>query len=341
MNKNLDTIIENSLDYLNPTQRRVLIDRFGLFSGKPATLQEIGNKLNVTRERVRQIEEKSLIKIKSKIAEEAETILSFSHNHLAKTGGVREDELFINDVLNYFKQLTGETVKHANRKLKFIYFAVEKPFYHEEDDNFKSFWYLSEQDKERIISFIENLIDFFESRDKKEILENHTHLIHFRDFHSLHAVSISKHFGINCFGDFGLRKWEEVTPKTIRDKIYLILKKKGQPFHFVDIAEEINRLKFDDKKAHPQTVHNELIKDDRFVLVGRGMYALREHGYEPGTALEVLISVLRKYGPLSRERIIELVSQKKILKTQTILINLQNRRYFRRLDDGRYCLRRA
>jgi len=341
MNKNLDIIIENSLDDLNPTQRRVLIDRFGLFSGKSTTLQEIGDKLGITRERVRQIEEKSLIKIRSKIAQEAELVLSFGHNHLAKVGGVREDDLFINDVLNYFKELTKENIKHANRKLKFIYFVVEKPFYHKEDDNFKSFWYLTEQDKERFINFVKNLVNLFEKKDRKEILENHTHLVYFKDFHSLHAVSISKHFGLNCFGDFGLQKWEEINPRTIRDKIYLVLKKKRKPFHFVDIANEINRLKFDNKKAHPQTVHNELIKDDRFVLVGRGIYALREHGYEPGTTLEILISIFKKYGPLPREKVIELVSQKKILKTQTILINLQNRRYFRRLEDGRYYLKRV
>lgn len=80
----------------------------------------------------------------------------------------------------------------------------------------------------------------------------------------------------NKYGQWGLADWKEIKPKTINDKIYLILKNQGEPMHFTDIAKKINEVKFDKKTANAATVHNELILDNRYVLVGRGVYGLRE-----------------------------------------------------------------
>ncbi len=106
--------------------------------------------------------------------------------------------------------------------------------------------------------------------------------------------------------------------------------------HFRDIAQEINKIKFDDKRAHPQTVHNELIKDPRFVLVGRGLYSLREFGIVPGTAKDVVRRILKEKGPLPFDKIVQLVGQQRILKHNTILLNLHNKKYFRKKDGGLY-----
>jgi RNA polymerase primary sigma factor len=54
------TALRNCLDSLGDRQRRVLELRYGLDGGRPRTLQEVGIVLNVTRERVRQIETQSL-----------------------------------------------------------------------------------------------------------------------------------------------------------------------------------------------------------------------------------------------------------------------------------------
>lgn len=154
-------------------------------------------------------------------------------------------------------------------------------------------------------------------------------------------VSISKKFDKNVFGDFGLKEWPEIEPKVIRDKSYLVLKKKQQPLHFSKIANEIGEMGIDENPAHVQTVHNELIKDNRFVLVGRGIYGLKEHGYEGGTVKEVIEKILDNQGPLHSEEVVKLVNQKKILKENTILLNLQNKDNFKRLDDGRYHIKEA
>ena len=84
-----------------------------------------------------------------------------------------------------------------------------------------------------------------------------------------------KYFDQNKFGEWGMSDWREIKPKTINDKIYLVLKHKGRPMHFTEIADRINEVSFDKKKANSATVHNELILDDRYELVGRGLYALK------------------------------------------------------------------
>ena len=97
----------------------------------------------------------------------------------------------------------------------------------------------------------------------------------------------------------------------------------------------------DRKQPHVQPVHNELIKDDRFVLVGRGIYALRSRGFEPGTVRQVIAKILKTKGPLPQTDVVRLVNEQRFLKENTVLLSLQNRRHFKRLDDGRYHVKEA
>ena len=57
--------IEQMLQGLNPREREVIILRFGLESGHPLTLEEVGKRFKVTRERIRQIETAALIKLRN------------------------------------------------------------------------------------------------------------------------------------------------------------------------------------------------------------------------------------------------------------------------------------
>ncbi|MEM4648173.1 MAG: sigma factor-like helix-turn-helix DNA-binding protein [Candidatus Pacearchaeota archaeon] len=330
--KKIDEILEKTFSILNNRQIKIINYRYGFQDGKEKTLQEIGDKFNITRERVRQILKRVNEKIKKDLLIFAEELINFSKNYLEKVGGVREEEIFLKDILAYFQDISKNNLK----KLKFIYLVLGYPFYYEEDDNFKSFWYLKETDLKKIKKFHEDLMKFFESKNKEDILEKKIHLKYFKDFNILNMLNISKKVGVNLFGDFGLIDWIEIKPKNIRDKIYLVLKKSKKPLHFREIVKEINRLKFDHKKAYPQTVHNELIKDERFVLVGRGIYSLKEFGYLPGTAKELITYFLKKHGPLTKNEVIDLINQQRILKRQTIILNLQNNKNFKRLKDGRY-----
>ncbi len=337
--KNINSVVEEILIMLPPKQRRIVNGRFGLKAGKIETLQEIGNELKITRERVRQIETQALKKIKDKTEEKGKDILDFARKHLLSAGGVKSDESFINDLIYGLK--IDPKIKNVKEKVRFVLLVAGEPLYYKEDDKMNSYWYSSNEAKKKFLNFIDEMTKFLNGKDKTSVLTNKLYINQCKDLVSCHLLSIPKHFGVNIFGDFGLRSWPEIEPKTIRDKVYLVLKKHGHPLHFTDIAKYSYKYGLDKKVPHIQTVHNELIKDKRFVLVGRGMYALKEHGFEPGTVKEVLVNLLKKNGPLGTDRIIELVNSQRLVKENTVLLNLQNKSYFKKLGDGRYGIKEA
>jgi cell division protein ZapA (FtsZ GTPase activity inhibitor) len=137
----------------------------------------------------------------------------------------------------------------------------------------------------------------------------------------------------NKFGFWGVYHWEEVTPKTINHKIYLVLKNEGKPMHFVDIAKRINEVCFDRKLANPATVHNELILDPKYVLVGRGIYGLKEWGYKEGVVQDVINQILKENGPLTKEEIINKVLENRLVKRTTISLALMNKDVFDKVGE--------
>jgi hypothetical protein len=151
-------------------------------------------------------------------------------------------------------------------------------------------------------------------------------------------ASVSKNVA-NLHGRWGLVKWPMVNPKNIRDKIYVILHDKKKPMHFSEIAKSIKDSDFKRKDVTTQAIHNELIKDKRFVLIGRGIYALREWGYNRGTVADVIAEVLRKEGgPLHRDEIVKRVLKSRHVKETTILLNLQGKPQFKRVAKATYTL---
>jgi len=340
----LSTTINNLISDLKPRQREILIGRFGLEDGEKKTLQSLGEKYGITRERVRQIEEEALKMAQERLAKEkvSEKILNSITSHLNNLGGLRRDDLFIPEI----KVILNDNHLH-HWHLRFLSEISRQPFYRPADSEFHNFWYLNEKHIRIVSRFVLKLEKLI--IDKKEDLVIHkkfdnyfikvTRAHNIPDFIGVNYLSLSKKFNINPFGDFGLTEWEEISPKTIREKAYLVLKKHGQPLHFREIAETINKTGFAGRRAHPQTVHNELIKDERFVLVGRGIYGLAEHGFKPGTSQEIIYQILKEKGPLPLEKIIDLVKQQRLIKDNTIILNLQNKKYFKKLEDGRYYIR--
>ena len=216
--------------------------------------------------------------------------------------------------------------------------------YYGEDKDFYSFWYADEKSLGDARALIGKVCSYFVSKKNEVLLAAKGNsslppLIQgsgMGESVGVNYLTISKKFGVNQYGDFGLTEWPEICPKTIRDRAYLVLKNAEKPAHFREIATFIKERKFDSKRVYASTVHNELIKDGRFVLVGRGIYALAEQGYKPGTAREVISRILKSSGPLESGNLIKLVLKERLFKENTILLNLQNRRLFKRMSDGRY-----
>ena len=140
-------------------------------------------------------------------------------------------------------------------------------------------------------------------------------------------------------GLWGLAKWPSVNPKNIRDKIFVILETQKEPMHFSEIAEHIRDGEFSRRDVTTQAIHNELIKDKRFVLIGRGIYALDTWGFKQGTVSDIIASVLKEAGePLYRDEIVKRVLEKRKVKETTVLLNLQSKPEFKRVAKATYAL---
>lgn len=346
--KQLTKAVVTLVKTLNPRNRDIISRRFGLKSGTKETLESIGRGYGITRERVRQIEEFSLAQLVKAVTQnrELEKFVGDARELIDHEGGVIAESAL-------FRMVSGndrETV--ANAALSFALTLDRTLVRVSDNDRLQACW---AQDKTTLDAFrgqVSALVGAFESQgdalpmaDVPVLAQKHSVAgldgSVFSDRHLATLTAISKDIGRNIFGEMGLSHWPQVRPKGVRDKAYLVIKKSGKPQHFSEIAKLINVAKFDAKKTNVQTVHNELIKDSRFVLVGRGLYALAEWGYKSGTVRDVLTDILKANGkPLQRAELIAKVKDVRLVKDNTILLNLQDSGTFVRDGKGHYSLRR-
>jgi len=194
-------------------------------------------------------------------------------------------------------------------------------------------------DDKSIREHIENIIAAIKKIGQPtDATEIRKHTGHENDKHVSALAAISKQLA-HLNNRWGLTKWPLVNPKNIRDKIYVVLKEHGKPMHFSEISQEIRKSVFKRKDVTTQAIHNELIKDKRFVLIGRGIYALDEWGYQKGTVADIIVDVLKKAGePLHRDEIVKRVLASRQVKETTILLNLQGKSQFKRVAKATYTL---
>lgn len=345
---NLKNILDEITKSLNPRVRAVIEKRFGLKSEAYQTLESIGRNQGVTRERVRQIEALGLKQIANKnIIESLSPVFNVIASHLEAYGGVRREDYLLKELVNLFSLQDKNRENIVNFILtlsrgRFSYFK-ETPLYH-------AAWALDVPSYNNATSLLEVLIKKLDQENtpvsKNYLLKTLAVLNKDAGLNSasndksiMSMVELSSKISQNPFGEWGLIHSPEISPKGVKDKAYLVFKKEKRPLHFNEVANLINKVVFSDKRAHPQTVHNELIKDPRFVLVGRGTYALSDWGYEPGTVRDVLISLLKNYkNGLDKDKIIKAIQSKRLVKENTILLNLQNKKVFEKSADGRFFL---
>lgn len=312
-------ISNNLLSGLNPREREVIVRRFGLEGRNKETLEAIGQDFGVCRERIRQIQEEATKKIRSRIEIARPAFESFSR-YLEQWGGLRKEEILLSEVGG----------KQANE----VFFLLSlSPFFRfPENKEFWAFWALRKEIFEKANKIIKIAISKLEKKKTPLSLEELSLPL---DNQKARAIlEISKRIGQTKKGLFGLKEWPEITPRGLKDKAYLVLKEIQKPLHFTEIAKMIG------ENCNVHSVHNELIKDERFVLVGRGIYALKEWGFIPGEVKEVIAHILaQKKRPLSKDEIIEEVLKQRMVKKTTILMNLSNRNYFVRDEKGKYRLR--
>jgi len=355
--------IDVLLSRLTEKEKDVVKRRFGLSAEKKETLEEIGQHYGITRERVRQIENLSIKKLKElqELKDEILTAEKVTVQLLEQYGGVMEEEFFLENILNYLD--ANKSSEHALLFLADHIFSdnINKV---KQDKDFNHLWQIGSVDTDALKEMIAAMVSLIENHGRpiklEELLLNFKnsdyYLSNKEKFLSattfLEATEqdidkvlesylrVSRRVKANLFNEWGLIAWGTVQPKKINDKIYIVLKKAGQPLHFVDIAKAINEIKFDEKIAYAPTVHNELILDDKYVLIGRGIYALKEWGYEPGNVAEVIEQYLRAKGSGTKDEIIDYVLSKRNVKKSTVYLSLMNNDKIKKADDGKYVLTR-
>lgn len=336
------------LEGLNSRTKNIIIKRFGLDGQEKQTLEQIGRQYGITRERVRQIQGAALWEFKkSKKIKYLEPLEEQLKSLLRKNGHAMEYQ----DLVKAFKEKINDPKLHGNH----LEFALTlSPYFEDipENEINKRGWKTKSVSKDIPEKVIQIFCDILQ-KEKKPLSEDHavTVVLNHNEVKNLSEeaktreailsyFNLSKKVLKNPFGEWGLALWSEILPRGVKDKAYLVLKKAGKPLHFREITDLINRKGFSKKSANAQTVHNELIKDKRFVLVGRGIYALVEWGYRPGTVVDVVSAVLKEARTaLNRGEIISRVLKQRKVRKNTIVLALQNKEKFERIGEGMYKIR--
>ncbi len=328
------TVTKDMLSNLPERSRKVLTYRFGLTpSCERRTLDAIGKEYGITRERIRQIE-------------------SHGIGHIRESNAYTTHAKAIDDLKRAIHELGGVLAEHVllqevpksesdKNHIVFILTVGHHFTYEREDNNFHARWHI---DSSLLEALERALIRLYEAVELQHLIPEEEFIKLFENFlkeegvksrsdHMSHWLMISKRLGKNPLGEWGRTESPHVRIRNTRDFAYLTLKRHGSPMHFTEVAGGIQKLFH--REAHPATTHNELIKDARFVLVGRGLYALKEWGYAPGVVREVIRNILEREGPLSRGEIVDRVKRERYVKDATVMVNLQNSSFVR-LADGRY-----
>ena len=329
-------VTKKILSPLHDRSLDIVKSRFGLGTDSDRkTLEAIGEKYGITRERVRQIEQAALTLIKKSDEYKTEKaswdeLKTIVH----ELGGlVAEQDLLeaiskdddIQNHIHFYLVLGDEFTKHR------------------EDEEFVTRWSVDDELSGRVHTSLKNL--YSKLSDDELISESEMVSRFIEELKKINIdcideertkrwLGLSKSVSKNPLGEWGKTSASGVKARGIKDYAYLMMRKHGSPMHFREVAEAITGTF--EKKCHTATCHNELIKDKRFVLVGRGMYALSEWGYKPGVVRDVIKEILKREGALTKEEVIDKVLKERYLKKNTILVNLQNPKYFKKNKDKKY-----
>jgi len=340
---NLTEIIEDMFLVLTAKEKEVIIKRFSLDNKPKQTLEKIGQSFSVTRERIRQIEKIALGKLRRTVDNsKLSHINKLAREILEDNGGLLLETKLIAEILNRIcstQQVDANIIRLA--------LNINPDLIKMEKTNiFKPFWRLQTISIDTVKTIIASGMSLLNKKsdvipdnelaaEVKTALEGKDHKIESNLV--LSSMEVDKRIKRVKEG-YGLMIWRHINPRSIRDKAYIVLKKNSSPLHFVEIANNIAESGFDKKVVTTQAVHNELIRYDQFVLVGRGLYALKEWGYKKGTVADVIEELLKKKSPMTKQEIIEGVLKQRKVKKGTISLNLQKNMKFVRVGRAVYKL---
>lgn len=334
----LKNAISGSLKIIEQDREKEIISRrFGL-SGNKETLEQIGEMLSITRERVRQLEKAILIRLQISAEENRIPELAAAEKILVRNLTEMGRVARLTDLAD---KVYGRVATASEKTgLYFIATFAKSLTVIEENDKYYAGVGIAEYGNEKELrAKIDEIVKIIRENKEPLSLDELDNKLNYEHPDHIKAVASISKLLATLNGVWGLAKWPSVNPKNIRDKIFVILETKKEPMHFSEIAKEIRESNFKRKNVTIQAIHNELIKDSRFILIGRGIYALSSWGYKKGTISDTIKAILEKAGkPLTREEIVKQVLKVRKVKETTILLNLQNKNLFKKVDKNSYTL---
>lgn len=321
-------------------EREIITRRFGLYDRRE-TLEQIGELIGITRERVRQLEKAILIRLKIAAEEGKTEVVTNLEKTFIRTLSEMGRVARVQDLTDtlYSKATNAQERAHV------AFLATLSPgltVIDENDNYFHAVGIAEYGDEKKFRAQVDEIVTTIKEHGEPMSLDQlHDKLSYEHPMHVSALASISKQLA-HLKDSWGLTKWPTVNPKNIRDKIYVILAENKKPLHFSDIAKAIKDSSFKRKDVTTQAIHNELIKDKRFVLIGRGIYALDNWGYSKGTVSDIIAKVLKdSKEPLHRDEIVKRVLKSRQVKETTILLNLQSKPQFKRVAKATYTLEQS
>lgn len=328
-----NTSLKDILKMCNPSEQFVLVEKYWLVDGKMLPMQQIGNKFNMSRERIRQILNKSLNKFRRLASHDKylEEIIQKAHNIIKNNAYIMKEDDLINKLLedkdiklNYNELLLLLSSDydlyylHRNKRFEKLFFI--EPLFEDLLNDIHDRIYEEVKNEPASIDMIkykikwEFLWKFQRNNSIKKVLEN--------DKLYENIIKLSRKLYL-----FDNKVWlehhEEVNPKTIKLKIKYVLSKEWKPLHYEDIANKIKET-FNLKSVKVPTIHNELVKWKEFVNVGMGTYWLKEWWYNGDNTIEAIKNILAKaWRPMKVSEITKEVLKERLIREVTILIVLQ------------------
>jgi hypothetical protein len=336
----LHALVQHLLIVLSDKEKYIIENRFALDSKKRMTLEEIGQHFGVTRERIRQIEKSALRKLERNAQNTNLKILTeFAKALLEKEGGIARDSYFKEVIMQMLPNITEQEIQDLHLAL-----SLDATIRFESNTlKFHPYWRLSTFEAKnlgkissaanKIIQKSKHVMTLSSAEEKVNKSLKST----FPEATITNVLRITKEIKFTDEG-VGLFSWRHIHPRTLKDKINYTFQREKKPLHFQKISDLISNTKFDSKQVNVQAVHNELIRNDSFILIGRGIYALKDWGYKTGTVADVIEGILSDGKARSREEVTKAVLEQRQVKTITIYLNLKNKPRFARIGRDKYTL---
>ncbi len=331
---NFSELMSRLLGLLTEKEQDIIERRFPLGESPRETLDKIGKSYSITRERVRQIEAVAIKKLaRISMDPSMRQIHELAYSIILEHGKIISEDVLISQMLQRIentKALDGNAMKLAMR-------VSDKLIKQEKNQFFRPFWRTKDLDLSEIRSVSKTIESTLEKKKSPMSIGDLSKALPQHSSTMMESVLQIGWGFMKTEGGWGLKSWRFINPRSIKDKILIALKEVGKPLHFTEIIKHVLQ-DFDAKKnVTPQAIHNELIRHEEFVLVGRGLYGLRNWGLVSGTVCDVIKTVLQEHkGPMKRQEIIEAVLKKRDIRLGTISLNLQKYPFFKRVGRAVY-----